>query len=81
MFEQATQFYHAHHAAILAAAIAATHLSHLAWGKLKSLWPFLKESYPYCRANGGAIGIAANFLVGDKPPIAPAGPTNQGEKV
>jgi hypothetical protein len=51
------QFIQQHQAAATIAAMNAVHFAHL-------VWPRLVAIYPYCRDNGGAIGIAKQFLNG-----------------
>lgn len=55
------------------AAMAAVHLAHLAWGKAKQSWTGLKAVFFYCRANGGASGIAKQFLCGKTTTAAATG--------
>lgn len=61
-----------HRAAAATAGMAAVHFAHL-------IWPRLVAIYPYCRDNGGAIGIARQFLFGQQraaglPPAEPVNP-------
>jgi hypothetical protein len=54
---------HQHHAATAMVAMNAVHFAHLAWPRLVAI-------YPYCRDNGGALGILKQFFHG-RPPTNP----------
>ena len=57
MIAQLQEFLITHQAAVTLAAAWLTREAHV-W------WPRLVSIYPYCRDNGGIIGIAKNFLSG-----------------
>jgi cytochrome c oxidase subunit IV len=57
MIQGALQFVSEHRAALATAGMAVVHFVHLAWPRVVAI-------YPYCRDNGGVIGIVHEFLHG-----------------
>jgi hypothetical protein len=57
-----------HQAAVTGAGMAIVHFTHLAWPRLAAM-------FPYCRDNGGAVGIAKQFLFGKQQRAAGILPT------
>lgn len=64
----AAVFIQEHKSMIAAGGMAAVHFAHLAWPRLVAI-------FPYCRDNGGVIGIVKQFLNG-RPTAIPQPPTH-----
>lgn len=60
-------FIQEHRSLIAASGMAAVHFAHLAWPRLVAV-------FPYCRDNGGAVGLARQLLFGRQ--AAASQPTN-----